>query len=1107
MAEFPGFGGSYIEVDASIDRGAMLDSVYDEGSDYIISGAGLDPVVIAERGHVLSRRDAIGISLDPTVLAWSFSVDGGTRWIDGGSPFYGVSRSDAAFATILAADMAEGSYPANHIRIRQTDLFGNLREDILLHPAFVVDLTPPASTLALRLAADTGLSATDRITFNGRIQVEGLTPGDQWYYKVDDEPWRRGAGSAFDLAPAPTGAAASRTIYVRQGDFAGNLTPAVSINVVLDTQAITPLVRPQFDSGYKNYSATYVDNVSSSRFYISAETGNFRVSTDRGATWSLPRSTNTLQSLLSYKGIDEGYIVLPDGKYLPGDIRVESVDIAGNTSAVYLYDRAITVDTLSPQAVQLTLVEDTGISDATRQDRITSNNRINVTGLEAAAAWEYSIDRGMTWSPGQGSQFSVPRGRYLQGDVLVNQYDGAGNVQVSQPFAAFEYTDLQPAAPSYYDILADTGSSSADRVTNNGRVVVSGLEPGAKLEYSFGAAGNWLAATGNSFDLPVGSYQAGQVRVRQVSSTGLVSQINSSMPAVRVMNWFDLNQSVYTKNMRGEDFLWNDGATQKRIASSVRFLSSSPSLANGKPTYVYSHGWQDSSTSSSSTVLYRKLTQRLGDTANVVLVDWSQLAKLVSSIMPPHAECSVTDQVGRIVADALYGAGVDVSQLHLIGHSLGSYVMAAASKSLQWIGLPATYTALDPAYTPFDGYILDAYAGTDDAAKTAYRQLRFDSLARETYSYTASDLPGGVSSIAGDNDKAATAGNAYIVQYDSQEPPSWPSSLLAGGIASVFSPGYGLAKAFALEAWNEVQRSPIATAYHNGTIGVYADLFFKGRWRAPSSDEYSYGGSEYKFTFDLTDAYDNKGLGFQDANIDASRKLFDGVVLAPQPWVGNANEPTGDLLGRRVPSAYGWFSGNSGGDYHSLLGSAASDVIHFGYITDSIVSRWPTGYVGVHPGLGNDIIVGDYGKHWIDVGGDSDTVIFGYRKDGANEYAYDDGTGGAWIGDHGLSSYGVIANFGAGDRLSFPWIRDDIGYKPGSQYALGAPMQTDWGDGLAVYKKVRTFQVLPVPWVYEASDLIAYLPGVTASGFESAINSGLVTFGSDFYDLDRALLV
>ena len=75
-------------------------------------------------------------------------------------------------------------------------------------------------------------------------------------------------------------------------------------------------------------------------------------------------------------------------------------------------------------------------------------------------------------------------------------------------------------------LVTDTGRLPNDRVTNDRRVAVGNVLPGAAWEYSTDAGQNWVPGVGNQFDLAERVYSSGAVQVRQtmLGSVGAVSQ-------------------------------------------------------------------------------------------------------------------------------------------------------------------------------------------------------------------------------------------------------------------------------------------------------------------------------------------------------------------------------------------------------------------------------------------------------------------------------------------------------------------------------------------------------------------------------------------------------
>ena len=147
---------------------------------------------------------------------WAYQADGTVgAWIVGSG-------------TIFTATGGTHSYS-----VRQTDAAGNTGA---VSTAVIYTLVPLALAPTLRLASDTGYSASDGITSTPTINITGLVNGNTWQYQVDAGGWQTGTGSSFI---ATSGAHA---YFVRQIDTAGNTSVAsTAVTYTLDT---TPPAAP-----------------------------------------------------------------------------------------------------------------------------------------------------------------------------------------------------------------------------------------------------------------------------------------------------------------------------------------------------------------------------------------------------------------------------------------------------------------------------------------------------------------------------------------------------------------------------------------------------------------------------------------------------------------------------------------------------------------------------------------------------------------------------------------------------------------------------------------------------------------------------------------------
>jgi hypothetical protein len=145
---------------------------------------------------------------------------------------------------------------------------------------------------------------------------------------------------------------------------------------------------------------------------------------------------------------------------------------------------------------------DTGL-DVT--DGITRNG---VWDVESDMVWEFSLDLGATWTRGTGSSFEVKgEGAKM---IWVRARDDAGNT--SEIVRVNCVLDTIPPA-------AMTIAGQSEGVTNTLRL--SGIEPGARWEYSLDEQRSW--STGKGTGLGILGNNLSRVWLRQVDMAGNVS--------------------------------------------------------------------------------------------------------------------------------------------------------------------------------------------------------------------------------------------------------------------------------------------------------------------------------------------------------------------------------------------------------------------------------------------------------------------------------------------------------------------------------------------------------------------------------------------------------
>ncbi|CAB3247441.1 unnamed protein product [Arctia plantaginis] len=140
-------------------------------------------------------------------------------------------------------------------------------------------------------------------------------------------------------------------------------------------------------------------------------------------------------------------------------------------------------------------------------------------------------------------------------------------------------------------------------------------------------------------------------------------------------------------------------------------------INQGLPTIVYTFGYRGKATGPATTAVLNAYISK--KKRNVILLDWEEEAQSgLLGIPLGYALSAVPNakKIGRALGDALTkmtASGVNLTDIHLIGHSLGAHIMGFAGKRVREYGNVITrITGLDPARALFEG-VLAVYSGLD----------------------------------------------------------------------------------------------------------------------------------------------------------------------------------------------------------------------------------------------------------------------------------------------------------------------------------------------------------------------------------------------------------
>ena len=293
-----------------------------------------------------------------------------------------------------------------------------------------------------RLANDTGSSHTDSITSDGRLIVTAAKNAVVQFF-VQPGEW---------VAAQPTPNEGLNTIFVRQTDATGRVSPSRRVHFTLDTTPPSaPTLSLRTDSGISAVDALTNNGTIAVGNPLPGESIAFRYVND---TILGNVSRARVQALLHTKA----------GGWKNGDYRVGATtyDTAGNSADAEL---RFTIDATPPAIPSVRLTHDTGRSSV---DRLTSDGQIEITNTESGALVEYALPLG-TWAA------LYPTPHEGLNTVRVRQTDTSGN---TSPAAVFRFTiDSQPPRNPVVALVNDTGWNAHDAITSDGTLAI-GRETG-----------------------------------------------------------------------------------------------------------------------------------------------------------------------------------------------------------------------------------------------------------------------------------------------------------------------------------------------------------------------------------------------------------------------------------------------------------------------------------------------------------------------------------------------------------------------------------------------------------------------------------------------------
>lgn len=249
----------------------------------------------------------------------------------------------------------------------------------------------------------------------------------------------------------------------------------------------------------------------------------------------------------------------------------------------------------------------------------------------------------------------------------------------------FQIKAISTLATPTLQLQADTGTSSTDGITNNGMVLVSGLEFGATWQYSTNNGSTWVTGTGNSFSLAPGTYVSGAVQIKQslsnvtTSAGSLASDVDVDTAApISVIKGLDQYGRTSDVGINLTDTI-GTGMTHTEGSSSALLEGTSEAYA----TVTFSIGGQSKTATADSTgYWYYRLTE----------TDFANVGYGAETITVTGA----TDRAGnastaQVTHDVMFNAVADTMSHAESGYG-SDYVDALVYGGAGWKGTTITYS-------------------------------------------------------------------------------------------------------------------------------------------------------------------------------------------------------------------------------------------------------------------------------------------------------------------------------------------------------------------------------------------------------------------------------
>ncbi|WP_416547868.1 beta strand repeat-containing protein [Limnohabitans sp. DCL3] len=357
--------------------------------------------------------------------------------------------------------LADGPH---NVSVTATDPAGNVSPASTV--ALVIDTTPPAAPVAdVAAASDTGASNTDNNTSDNTPTISGTgTAGDTITVTFPGGEVKTAvvaANGTWSVTPNNALPDGAQNVTVTATDPAGNVSPATTVPVLIDTTApAAPTVNPLTTNDSTPVLTGTATLGAGETLQVTVNGATYNVTVGLGGLWSLDTGTATPAS-----GTLGAFV---SGTRYP--VTATTTDLAGkttsdSTSNEVLFDNtAPSTPTVNPLATNdsTPVLTGTAVLEAGETLNVTFNGATYAVTVSGNGTW--SLDTG-TATPTSGTLGAFVNGtRY---PVTATVTDGPNSTNDSTTNELL-FDTTAPSAPAG-DVAAasDTGSSNTDNLTGD----------------------------------------------------------------------------------------------------------------------------------------------------------------------------------------------------------------------------------------------------------------------------------------------------------------------------------------------------------------------------------------------------------------------------------------------------------------------------------------------------------------------------------------------------------------------------------------------------------------------------------------------------------------